>query len=137
MSALPFVRAYLAGAAVPTVFLPLAYVGLNVLRQSYHLTFPIERVIVYPLACLPAVWGLWNMLFHALRGRGWLPLGLHGAILPVVIIPAAVLGFRALRIELPWDPKLVAAMLLPFLMFVYYLLWKYVVGWLNETLQIA
>ena len=56
---------------------------------------PLDRAIVFPLAVVPNVWGPWNMLHLALSRRVRLSLALHGALLPLVLIPA---GFTLARL---------------------------------------
>ena len=110
MNAHPYLRAYLAGIAVPT---PLFLVGMTVytvFRLTYHISVPVERFIVFPMAVVPNAWGLWNVLFIAWRGHVRLSLGMHGALLPI---------------------------LAPLALIFYYLVWKYVVGFLNRVLNLA
>ena len=68
-----YLRAYMAGITVPTIFLLLVATGFCVLRYVYNLPIPIERVIVFPMAAVPNLWGLWNLLFIASHERTHLP----------------------------------------------------------------
>ena len=131
-----YLRAYLAGIAVPTVFLLVAMTVYCVLRYVYNFPVPIERVIVFPMAVVPNAWGLWNILFIALRPRLQLSIGLHGALLPILLAPlgivvASLLNFPIARIGVY---VLVVA---PQALIVYYFAWKYLVGFLNRVQQIA
>jgi hypothetical protein len=86
---------------------------------------------------VPNLWGLWNVLFIALRSRLQLPLGLHGALLPILIAPlgfviAGLLHFPASALVARVWP--IAA---PVALIVYYFAWKYLVGFLNRVQEIA
>src|SRR5260370_465299 len=85
-----YLRAYLAGIAVPTAFLLVVMTGSSVLRYAYDFPVAMERVIVFPMAVVPNVWGLWNIFFIVFRHRWQLTIGLHGALLPFLLSP---LGF--------------------------------------------
>ncbi len=130
-----YLRAYMAGIAVPT---PLLLIGLTVFaiaRYGFHLALPVERMIVFPLAVVPNLWGLWNMLYLRLRAGPHLPLGLHGGILPFILAPAGILLARAFGFQNVLTPLL--GVLFPIGVILYYLIWKLVVGFLNELLGIA
>jgi hypothetical protein len=133
----PYLRAYLAGIAVPTVFLLVIMSGYCVLRYVYDFPVPVERVIVFPMAVVPNLWGLWNILYIALRPHLQLPLGVHGAILPILLAPlgiavAGLLHFPAWALVSHVWP--IAA---PVALIVYYFAWKYLVGFLNRIQQLA
>ncbi len=96
----PYLRAYVAGIAVPTMLLLVAMSVFSVTRYVYKIPIPIERVIVFPMALVPNLFGVWNMLYVWLRPRRHLPIGFHGALLPFVLAPIAFtiatsLGFLA------------------------------------------
>ena len=61
----PYLRAYLAGIAVPTLFLLVAMTAYTIVRYVYKVPIPIERVIIFPMAAVPNAWGLWNVLYRA------------------------------------------------------------------------
>ena len=90
----PYLRAYMAGIAVPTPFLLVVMTGFVVGRLIYQVPIPIERVIVFPMAVIPNLWGLWNMLYVRLRVRWHIPIGIYGAALVLLIAP---LGFAVAR----------------------------------------
>lgn len=140
----PYLRAYMAGIVVPTLFL-LLIVSVYAWRRFYFEVpnqfvipmpgQPLNRAILFPMAVVPNAWGAWNMLFLALRRRSRLSIGVHGALLVLLLIPGGVLLTRflddfgiQLRFALP---------MIPIGMTVYYLAWKYLVGYLNEELGIA
>lgn len=141
----PYLRAYMAGIAVPTLFLLLVVMPVYVYFRFYFEVpsqfvvglpgRPLERAIVFPMAVVPNAWGLWNILHLALRSRVWLPLGLHGALLPLVLMPGGMALARAFDIfGIQWQ---FALPMVPIGMAIYYVAWKYLVGFLNEEVGIA
>ncbi len=144
----PYLRAYMAGVVVPNVALLVAITALFVTRLIYRFSIPVERVIVFPMALAPNLFGLWNILYVWFRPRRHLPIGLHGALLPFLVVPLALtiatsLGFLAVTARgLVWFQAM--TMHYPFVatwflgaLIVYYLVWKYLVGFFNELLGIA
>ena len=143
-----YLRAFMAGTLVPTLVLPLLLVAFIVLRVVMQVSFPIERGLVFPMALVPALWGVWNMLWGWSRDRTHLPVGVHGAFLPLLMMPvgAAIatqggvltLGstsatwFNAVTVPYGW-----IALFLAVAMSTYYLAWKYIVGFVNRVLGIA
>lgn len=124
----PYVRAYLAGVALPTVV--VCVVGL-VVAFLFHDTEPaILRALMLPIAGNPVAWGLWNVLWVALGRRKWVQLGWHGALLAVILIGLGVLFAASLDVPQA-TPALGAAVLIP-VGFVYYVLWRYAVAFLNS-----
>jgi len=135
----PFLRAYMAGVAVPSVILLFPFAAFCIVRFVYNADFPVERVLMFPLALVPAIWGLWNMAYLALHhrfGRHY-SLGLHGALVPLILVPIAVLVFHALDFQVPFGLPRVLLVAAPLMIILYYLFWKYVVAFLNETLGVA
>ena len=140
----PYVRAYMAGIVVPTLFL-LVVMAVFAYHQYYFEVSsqfvvglpgrPLERAIVFPMAVVPNAWGLWNMLRLALASRARLSLGVHGALLVLVLMPGGVALARALdAFTIQWQ---FALPMVPIGMVIYYLAWKYLVGFLNEEMGIA
>jgi hypothetical protein len=148
MNTHPYLRAYLAGILVPTLVLPVILTGYIVVRLILHVPVPIERAMIFPMAVVPSLFGLWNMLFLCSRQRTHLPIGLHGAILPLLMAPtgallASCLGILVLDSNgITWFQAchlsywLIVPCFLPVLA-AYYLAWKYIVGFLNRVLGIA
>ena len=131
----PYLRAYMAGITVPTALLLLAVTGFTVARCVYHVPAPVERLIVFPMAVVPNAWGLWNMLYVALGTRRPFGIGLHGALLPFLLVPA---GFGlATVLGVPWISARWALTALPIVVGLYYLVWKHLVGYFNEVLGVA
>jgi hypothetical protein len=132
-----YLRAYMAGVTVPTVLVVFMLACFLVLRFGYKVPIPIERGLVFPLAIVPGLWGLWNMLYIVVRRHWRIPLGLHGALVPLLVGPLALgnaflLGFDIPRFVLAIFPAGVALAMLA-----YYLLWKYLVGFFNRMLEIG
>jgi hypothetical protein len=148
MNGHPYLRAYMAGIAVPTMLLLVVLSGFLIARYTFQIPIPIERVIVFPMALVPNLFGLWNMFYLWLRPRHHLPIGFHGAILPFVLAPAGFAlatcsGFLAVTSGgLVWFheiavPYAFLAGAFSFALIAYYLVWKYLVGFFNEVLGIA
>jgi hypothetical protein len=132
-----YIRAYLAGIAAPSVFLLVAMTVYAMSRYAYHFPVPIERVIIFPMAMVPAAWGMWNVFYVAVFAKRRVPLGLYGSALPLILIPCAYGITRLVDFSIPHE--VVSA--LPFAaagaLVLYYLVWKYLVGFLNAELGIA
>jgi len=148
MNTHPYLRAYMAGIVVPTVVLLFLLTGFVIARLVYHLPIPIERVMIFPMAVVPSVFGVWNMFFVWLRPRPHLPIGFHGAILPFVLAPSGYLLARALGVLTlgPEGAVYFQTITVPYTFFAvgfpcgliaYYLVWKYLVGFFNQVLGIA
>jgi len=144
----PYLRAYLAGVFVTTLILPLMLTAFIVLRIVLQLPVPIERGLIFPMALVPAVWGLWNMLWLASRARTHVNVGVHGALLPFLLLPCGALAARCLGVlqlgatGITWFqsfslPYALIGTGFCFGIAAYYLVWKYVVGFVNCELGIA
>jgi hypothetical protein len=144
----PYVRAYMAGAMVPTLALLGIISAFIVVRLLMQFPHPIERGIIFPMAFVPNLFGLWNVLYLRFVRNLNIPLGVHGAILPIVMAPLGVLVAQCLgmlrvgssgftyfeTIVLPYT-LLIPAFLCA--LAVYYLIWKYLVGFFNRVVDIA
>lgn len=148
MNTHPYLRAYMAGLVAPSLALLVALTAFILTRIVFQVPIPLERVLIFPMAVVPSVFGIWNMVYVWSRPHRHLPIGLHGALLPLVLAPtgavAAACGrfltvsahgvtwFQAISVPyfviVPWFFGAVA---------IYYLVWKYVVGFLNQVLGIA
>jgi hypothetical protein len=131
----PFLRAYLAGICVPTIFLLVIMIGYTCARYVWNIPTPIERVIVFPMAFVPNLWGLWNVLHRAFLGR--VSLGIFGGLLPLLLAPLGYLMTRILDFSIPQHALAMAPIGLPIGMILYYLVWKYLVSSLNAELGVA
>jgi hypothetical protein len=135
MHAHPYLRAYMAGITVPTLFLLVAITVFTLVRYSFHVPVPFERVIVFPMAVVPNAWGVWNMFYLWLFSRRHWSIGIHGAILPLLLAPAGLLLAEAFGVA--FVTPLRAATGFPVALIVYYLAWKHLVGFLNKLVGVA
>src|SRR5207237_5918356 len=94
----------------------------------------IESAIVFPMAIVPNLWGLWNMLYTLLGLRGRVSLGAFGSLLPLILVPAGVALASAL--DLGFYTMRQAAIILPIAMAIYYLVWKYAVAFFNRIVDL-
>ena len=131
----PLLRAYLAGIAVPTVFLLVIMSGYTCARYVYNVPVPIERVLVFPMAFVPNLWGMWNVLYRV-SFQGRLSLGVFGGLLPLLLAPLGYSVARLLEFSIPHGVLAVAPIGLPIAMILYYLAWKYLVSPLNVELGV-
>ena len=148
MQAHRYLRAYMAGITLPAAFLLIALTVFCIARFVYEVPVPIERLIVFPMALAPNIFGAWNMLYVAIREQHRWNIGLHGALLPFLLAPggfllADLLGFANTApqglmyfntVEVPYA---YIAVILPIGIAIYYLIWKYVVSFFNSVLEIA
>jgi hypothetical protein len=132
-----YLRAYMAGIVVPTIFLLIAATAFTLARYIYNVPIPIERVIVFPMAVVPNLWGLWNILFIASHQRTHLSVGVHGALLPLILGPLGILMTLLLNFTIPGFATHIFPVVAPVALIAYYLLWKYFVGSLNQIIGIA
>jgi hypothetical protein len=132
-----YLRAYMAGITVPTIVLLVAATAFCVARYVYSFPAPIERVMIFPMAVVPNLWGLWNMLFVALPIGKRLAIGFHGALLPFILGPLGLLLTRALDFQLPFFAGHFFPIAAVVALTAYYLVWKYLVGSLNAVVGIA
>lgn len=132
-----YLRAYMAGIVVPTIVLVIGVTAFCILRYTYNFPAPLERVMIFPMAVVPNLWGLWNMLFLASHSRTRLSIGLHGALLPFLLGPLGILLTRTLDFHLPMNTPHVFPVLAVVGLTAYYLLWKYLVGFLNRAVDLA
>lgn len=148
MNTHPYLRSFLAGAFFPTLGLPVMLIGYIVIRFMFHVPFPIERGLVFPLALVPTTWALWNMLWLRTHAQTNLSLAVHGMLLPFVLLPAGTVIASCLGIlqlgssGVTWfgSCQVPYALIVPCFLAAlagYYLVWKYVVGFLNRVLGIA
>jgi hypothetical protein len=144
----PYVRAYMAGAVVPTLFMLVVITLFVAVRYVCAVPVPVERVIIFPMAFVPNLFGLWNMFYLWLRPRPHLPIGCHGALLPFLLVPLGAMGAIAggfLEVggegirwfQLPLVSWAFAAPAFACALIVYYLAWKYLVGFFNRVVEIA
>jgi hypothetical protein len=132
-----YLRAYMAGVVVPTIVLLIGVAAFCITRYVYNFPAPLERVMIFPMAVVPNLWGLWNMLFVASHSRTHLSIGLHGALLPLLLGPLGILLTRTLDFKLPIFTSHIFPVLALVGLTAYYLLWKYLVSFLNRAVNLA
>ncbi len=132
----PYLRAYMAGIFVPTLVVLVGVAVFSIARYAYNFPAPIERVMIFPMAVVPNLWGLWNMLFLVSHSKTHLSIGLHGALLPLLLGPLGLLLMHALDFQIPQFLSILPVLGVIALA-AYYLVWKYVVSFLNGVLGIA
>jgi hypothetical protein len=132
-----YLRAYMAGIVVPTIVLLAGAAAFSVYRYVYNVPVPIERIIVFPMAVVPNLWGVWNMLYIASHSRTHLPLAIHGALLPFILGPLGMLLTSTLDFQVPNFVSHIFPVFAAVALIAYYLVWKYIVGFLNGFLGIA
>jgi len=147
MNTHPYLRAYMAGILAPSLGLLIALTVFILTRLVFHVPIPLERVIIFPMALVPNAFGIWNVIYIWSGPHRHLPIGFHGALLPLIMVPLGALaaawsgylmvgkqGFTWFQaISVPYSlliPWFIAAVV------VYYLIWKYVVRFLNQVLGI-
>jgi hypothetical protein len=140
----PYLRAYMAGIVVPTIFL-LIVAAIDIYQKYYFevsnqfviplASRPLDRAILLPMAVVPNAWGVWNMLYLRPAFRRRLSIGSHGALLVALLIPGGIALAGALEpFAIQWR---FALPMFPVGMALYYLAWKYGVSFLNAELGIA
>ncbi|MBI5084156.1 MAG: hypothetical protein HZB13_06110 [Acidobacteria bacterium] len=134
---LRLLRAYMAGAALPTLFLPFALAAYYAIRSGLEPMIGLERLVQFPLALAPLLWGIWNVVWAAQPEQKRLPLGVHGAVVPVVAAPLLVWGCGWLGVPLPEQAMAYIGPGVPLTMVLYFVLWRTVVGYLNRLLEVG
>jgi len=132
----PYLRAYLAGIAVPTVFLLVIMTSYTVIRYVWDVPIAIERVIVFPMAAVPMPGGCERAVPCVLCR----PARFSGCVrraLPLLLGPGGYVVARLLDFTIPHEVFVLAPFGLPVALIIYYLAWKYFVGFLNAELGIA
>ncbi|MGB7201966.1 MAG: hypothetical protein WBD16_06820 [Pyrinomonadaceae bacterium] len=132
----PYLRAYMAGITIPTIMLIFIMIVFTIARYGFDVSISIEKIIVFPMAVVPNLWGLWNILYVYLRRYRYLPIGFHGSVLALL---QALLAFGIAKLVNFEIPELMANAFpfgLPIVVIVFYLVWKNMVAFLNGVLGI-
>jgi hypothetical protein len=132
-----YLRAYMAGIVAPTIFFLVIATVFYMWRYVYDVPVPIERVLIFPMAVVPNLWGLWNVLFITSHERTHLSIGVHGALLPFILAPLGILLTHALDFPAVPHAGRIFPIAAPIALIAYYLVWKYLVSFLNGVLAIA
>ncbi|HEY3928930.1 MAG TPA: hypothetical protein VGL89_11170 [Candidatus Koribacter sp.] len=143
-----YLRAYMAGAFVPTLVVVLVLAVYTILRYGTGVTIPLEKGIIFPIALVPNIWSLWNVLYTRLHQRHRFDIGWYGALLPFLLAPVAafvasatgILSFREQVIVLFGEVRVpygTVGVGFACALILYYFVWKYLVGFLNEVVGVA
>ena len=130
-------KAFIAGLAFPATVLPIVYTILYLANHDAVVSLPLQFIPLF----LPLVFGLWNMLCFMFGDRCpiknksahlWFTgasLGLLVALVGVFIIglPELLFGWTGTMQYLP----------LIFVPIVYGLIWRYIVGYLNDLFGLS
>lgn len=130
----PYLRAYMAGVLLPSWFLLVVLTLYLVGHITAHIPAGLERAMMFPMAVVPNAWGLWNVLYLLFQFRKYISIGLFGALLPVLLIPAGLVLSTALDLRFYSIGRAASGM--PVVLAMYYLAWKYGVGFLNRMLDL-
>jgi hypothetical protein len=140
----------MAGIVVPTIFMVVIVTVFAAWRSTIMPLAPdspsaptvgdvllleaLGRAIIFPMAIVPNVWGLWNVLYLAAGGK----MPSHSASMARFCLSSSSRSASAWQTPSasidsnPW--------ILPFAataMVAYYLVWKHIVGFLNAEMGIA
>jgi len=130
----PYLRAYMAGVLLPSWFLLLAVTAFLIALVTDRIPPRLTSAIVFPMAIVPNLWGAWNALYHLPTLRRRIPIGIFGALLPMILVPAGLT--LAAELNLGFFTPRQAAIILPVAMIVYYLVWKYAVAFFNRVVEL-
>lgn len=131
-----FVKAFIAGMALPAIFLPLAY---TILYFYVHGPFAAHALQFIPMF-LPLAWGLANAIYIKLQEESS-PKGVNSGL----IVTGACLGFlvAVFGVFIIHVPSMVfghasSLQYLPLVLvpIIYAILWRYVVKWINKLLGV-
>ena len=148
MKAHPYLRAYMAGTFIPTLVLMVIACGYAVFRFGLNVPVAIERGIIFPVAFVPNLWGIWNVIFLKIHEKHAWAIGAHGALLPFVLAPMGLLVGGAFSLVAFRGAAMIFmnAVMIPYgalaagvccAVILYYFVWKYIVGFLNEVVGVA
>ena len=137
MNQRPYVRAYMAGIAVPTAFFLIATTAYTLFRLVYHFPVAVERFIVFPLTVVPNAWGFWNVVFIFWRQRLQMSIGFHGALLPFLLVPLGIVFISLPNVAIPSFAVHLFPVAAPLALILYYLAWKYLVAFLNRVIGLG
>ena len=130
----PYLRAYMAGVLLPTWVLLIWLAVLWSAHLAGRVPERLEGALVFPMAVVPNLWGLWNLIYVAFELNRRLSLGAFGALLPVILVPAGVALAGAFELDFLTIRQ--ALVMLPIPMAIYYLVWKYAVSFFNRIVEL-
>jgi hypothetical protein len=92
-----YIRAYLAGIALPTLVVCAA--GLLIVGFFDRFDISVQRALILPLATNPLIWGVWNVAWVALSPQRRALIGWYGVLLAVLLIGVGLLVARRLDVS--------------------------------------
>src|SRR4029079_395632 len=95
----------------------------------------LSSLLVFPMAVVPNLWGLWNLIYQRFVAGSRVSLGAFGSLLPLILIPCGL--YLSSVMNLTFYTARDALVMLPVGMAIYYLAWKFVVGFFNRTVGLA
>jgi hypothetical protein len=87
-----YIRAYLAGVALPTLVVCAA--GFLIVGFFDRFDISVQRALILPLATNPLIWGVWNVAWVALSPQRRALIGWYGVLLAVLLIGVGLLVAR-------------------------------------------
>jgi len=129
-----YLRAYMAGVLLPSWVLLLVLAIFLLSHFTQRVPPGLEGAIVFPMAIVPNLWGLWNVLYVRLGLRERMSIGAFGALLPLILVPAGLALASAVGLGIYTMRQ--AAVILPIAMVIYYLAWKYAVAFFNRIVEL-
>lgn len=126
----------MAGITIPTILLIFIMTVFTIARYVYDVSISIERIIVFPMAIVPNLWGLWNILYVHLRRYRYMPIGFHGALLAFVQVLIVFGISKLVNFEIPAFVASAFPFAFPIVVIVFYLVWKHLIAFLNTILGI-
>ena len=134
MKAHPYLRAYMAGVLLPSWLLLLALAVFLLSHFTQQVPVRLQSAIVFPMAIVPNLWGLWNVLYTLPGLRRRVSIGAFGSLLPLILAPAGVALASVLDVNFYTMRQ--AAIILPIAMAIYYLAWKFAVAFFNRIVEL-
>lgn len=130
----PYLKAYMAGVLLPSWFLLVLLCAVLVAHSTGRLPSGLDAALIFPMAVVPNLWGLWNLLYIALGLNRRVPIGPFGALLPLILVPAGWVLAQTLGLQFYRFVHIL--MVLPVVAAIYYLAWKYAVAFFNRILAL-
>ena len=125
----------MAGVTPATFFSLLVWFAAIVAQTVFAVKMPpFERIMTFPIVVVPNLWGFWNGIWAVSRRR--LPLAWHGALLPFVNFALGGAVAKVLNITVTAEMLRSAPISLAMSIIAYYLVWKYVVAFLNSLVDV-
>ena len=126
----------MAGITIPTMMLIFILLVFTIARYIFDVPISIEKIVVFPMAIVPNLWGLWNILYVYMNRNRYLSIGFHGAVLSLVQVLLAFGIAKLVSFEIPELMVNALPFGLPIVVIIFYLVWKHLVAFFNAVLGI-